>query len=80
MRYMKVQIGNQDVFQSKNAFSKLFLELNFTKKMMIGNEKKIYLISLYPIYIIIGQICPRTDESKYISYFEVVYSTDREHF
>ena len=55
--------------------------MNFTKKMMIGKEKKIYLISLYPnFYIIIGQICPRTDESKYISYFEVVYSTDREHF
>ena len=33
----------------KKTFSKLFLKLNFTKKMMIGNEKKIYLISLYPI-------------------------------
>ena len=40
MRYIKVQIGYQDVFQSKNAFSKLFLELNFTKKNDDRKRKK----------------------------------------
>ena len=50
MLHIKSKFGNQDVFQSKNAFSKLFLELNFMKKNDDRKRKKFKFDFTVPYY------------------------------